>query len=101
MTRFNEAVELISVKVTVNEDGTQSFATESSVAFANKYTLGLTSWAAAVSMGLHADAQVSLRTCDYAGQQKLKLEGVEYDIEKAQSKGEFTTLTLKRRLDND
>lgn len=86
--------------MTVNEDGTQTPITESSMAFANKYTLGLTSWAAAVSMGLHADAQVSMRSCDYAGQQKLRMGGIEYDIEKASEKGEFVTLTLKRRLDN-
>lgn len=100
MTRFNEVVELLSVEVTVKDDGTQASTVKSSMAFANKYTLGLTSWAAAVSMGLHADAQVSMRSCDYAGQQKLRMGGIEYDIESAREKGEFVTLTLKRRLDN-
>ena len=55
-------------------------------------------WAAALSAGLHADAEVELRSRDYLGEQELSMDGTEYEVERVQDYGEFCRLTLKRRL---
>ena len=101
MTRFNEVIELVSVVGTeVDDCGNQVLVTETKTVFANRYTLGLASWAAARSTGLHADSQYSVRSSDYDGQQRVVVEGVEYEVENVSDKGEFTALTLRKRLPN-
>lgn len=102
MTRYNDVITLLAViNNGVDEYGNQKVKTTSKEVFANKYRMGLSAWAAAKSAGLHADAQFTVRSCDYAGESVCVADDTEYDVEKAVNKGEYTTLTLKRRLGND
>lgn len=101
MTRFTKAVELVSVALEQDAYGGFSEVETVSKAFGNRMTVGATAWAAARSTGLHADGSVQLRSCDYAGQERLRMDGVEYEVERAVDSGEFTVLTLARRLSND
>lgn len=98
--RWAATAELVDVATEVGPDGSTREARTGSTVFANVRSVGSTAWLAARSAGLHADAEVAVRTCDYAGQACVVLGGVEYEVERAAAKGEDTVLTLKRRLSN-
>lgn len=102
MTRYSEVITLVSVgEPTVDDEGNQTLERIETDVFANRYTMGLNTWAAARANGLHADARFNVRTFDYAGQQRAIHDGIEYEVERASVRGEFTTLVLKRRLGNE
>lgn len=69
--------------------------------FCNPYTVGADAWATSVDLGLRADAEVQLRTCDYAGEEEAEYHGVEYDVEKVTREGDFVRLQLGRHISND
>lgn len=100
MTRYATPVTLISSIPSQGDDGSVRIEREESVIFANPYSVGSNAWMAARSAGLHADAEIQVRTFDYSGQQIVEIEGVEYDVERVATSGDFTRLTLKKRLSN-
>ena len=101
MTRWAATATLHSVEVAVRADGSTAETRTSRDVFVNARRTGATVWAAERSAGLHDDATVQLRSCDYAGEQELSMGGVAYEVERARNDGEFTVLTLKRRLRSD
>ena len=68
--------------------------------FANVYEIGLNSYIAAQAAGLHADAELQVRTCDYDGEAIAEFDGQEYTVERATDSGEFTRLVLSKRISN-
>ena len=96
--RYGEVATLTAVRVEQRADGSFHEVRESRGVFANPYSMGATAYMAARSAGLKADAEVRLRSCDYAGEQECVFRGLAYDVERAVDSGDFTTLTLKRRL---
>lgn len=101
MPRYNLVATLCNAEVSVSDTGAaQRVLTGEREVFANKYSMGASTWAAARSAGLHADAQIALRSLEYEGEEVCIIDGVEYEVERASDRGEFTTLTLKRRLAN-
>ena len=98
--RWNKAVELIDVAFSVNAEGATVESESIRKVFANPMRVGLDKWSAARSIGLHADASVEVRSAEYSGQERCRIDGVEYEVERAADRGEWTTLTLKRRLSN-
>lgn len=99
MTRYADTITLLEYEVETDSHGNAVQTVSSSrEVFANRYTMGTTAWLAARSSGLHADCEYQLRSCDYAGEQRAIVNGVECEIESAQDTGEFTRLILKRRL---
>lgn len=99
--RWADTVDLISAELTQDAEGNQRESERSATAFCNRYAFGASSYMAAKAAGLHADARIQLRTCDYAGQQKAVFDGTEYDIEDVSQNGDVTLLTLARRASND
>lgn len=99
--RWDKTAKLVEKSVSIAEDGSAHEGSKATTVFVNVRSIGTTAWLAARSAGLHADAEVELHTCDYSGESCVVLEGVEYDVERAACKGEFTTLTLKKRLRNE
>lgn len=85
----------------MNSEGVKSdVVSAEATVFANQMHMGMESWAAARSEGLHADSSIQVRSEEYDGHNRCTLDGVEYEIERAYDTGEYTTLTLKRRLRN-
>lgn len=68
--------------------------------FANQYSIGATTFMAAQEAGLHADAEIQLRAVDYNGENIALFDGDEYTVERVESEGDFTRLTLAKRLSN-
>lgn len=103
MTRWNDTCELISSPER-HQDAEGNWVQgpqEATEVFCNRYSVGGSTWASVVDAGLRADAEVQVRSADYAGQDEVRYRGVEYDVTRVQDSGEFTRLTLGRRLSND
>ena len=68
--------------------------------FCNRYSVGADAWATSLDAGLRADAEVQLRACEYAREQTVVFDGVEYDVERVVGKGDFVRLQLGRHVSN-
>lgn len=99
--RYGLAVTLRAEAMEQDADtGRQRAVVRTRTVFGNQRTMGATSWMAQRSAGLHADAEIQVRACDYAGEPSCSIDGTEYEVERCKGQGEFVTLTLKRRLGN-
>ena len=92
---------LVGVSVVVDDSGSPRETEAEKPVFCNERHMGATDWAASRSAGLHADAQIEVRTGDYSGEGSCFYMGNEYEVERAKTLGETTLLTLKRRLRSD
>ncbi len=103
MTRWNDTIELLSMPA-LHQDASGRWVggeKEARKAFCNPYTVGAESWATAVDMGLRADYEVQLRSCEYGGETEARYRGVECDVEKVTQSGDFTRLQLGRKASNE
>lgn len=100
MTLYNRVATLESVSIGYDGAGNPAETVTERDVFVNRYSIGSSTWLAARAAGLHADAEVSLRSCDYQGEQRMTLDGIPFEIERVEDRGEFTRLTLARRLNN-
>lgn len=98
--RFNSQITLVSVNLVQQANGSFKETETKTDVFANRRSIGASVWAAERSIGLHADAEVQIRTCDYNGAQNAILDGTEYSIERVSTSGDFCILTLTNRLAN-
>lgn len=100
MSRFSSVITLIKLIPQQNEEGSFTTLQEEREVFANPFNVGLNTWAAAQSFGLKPDAVYQVRSVDYQGEESAIVDGIEYSIERAMADGDFTKLTMKKRLDN-
>ena len=100
MTLYNDVATLESVSIAYDGAGNPTETVTSRDVFVNRYSIGSSTWLAARSAGLHADVELSLRSCDYQGEQRLSMGGITYEVERVSDRGEFTRLTLARRLND-
>lgn len=99
--RFNSTATLYLESATQDASGNPVHVmSEPREVFANVYEIGLRSFIAAQSAGLHADAEIQLRNADYDGENIVEFDGKEYTVERVSEAGEFTRLTLARRVAN-
>lgn len=73
---------------------------EDAEVFFNPYRLGLSAMLAGGADGQRETAAGQVRSCDYDGQNMAVVGGAEYTVTGANDQGEFTVLTLERRLSN-
>lgn len=64
------------------------------------FSIGTGTWLAARSAGLHADAEIQVRSVDYSAQNIVVMRGEDYTVERASDTGEYTRLVLAKRLSN-
>lgn len=98
MARFSDVITLRKAVCTVRADGTPEVSNEDTDVFFNRYRLSLTSILAGGADGFRMAAAGQVRSCDYGGQQLAVLDGEEYTVNSANNQGEFTVLSLERRL---
>lgn len=98
MSGFSDVITLC--RQTIGQDGKGAVVPqiEKSDVFFNRFSIGLAERVAGASSGLKGLATGQVRSVDYDGQPTAILGGKEYTVEDAQDNGEFTTLTLSRRL---
>ena len=100
MTLFNAVASLERVSIAYDGAGNPTETVSSRDVFVDRYSIGAATWLAARAAGLHADVELSLRSCDYQGEQRLSMDGIIYEVERVSDRGEFTRLTLARRLND-
>lgn len=101
MTRWDMSLTLVKRVQEQRDDGSWAEAEPiRTKVWANRRKIGSSTWLAARSAGLHADASVQIRSFEYDGQEDVEIAGIEYTVEKAVRYGEFTVLTLAKRLPN-
>lgn len=99
--RFDSVATLFTEVVQPDEMGNlKPVKGEPHEVFVNTYSIGLSSFMAAREAGLHADAEIQLRSVDYGGENIAVLDGKDYTVERVDGSGDFATLTLARRLSN-
>ncbi len=99
--RYNSVATLYTETVEADSHGNMKpVKGEPNDVFANKYTIGASTFMAAQEAGLHADAEIELRSVDYNGENIAVFEDVEYTVENVSDYGDFVRLTLARRLSN-
>ena len=51
-------------------------------------------------LGIKPEAQIQVRSCDYADQTLVLLNGREYDVSYTSTRGDFTIITLATHIPN-
>lgn len=101
MAKFSDTIVLRDVVTSKNEEGVVTTEySDSEPIFFNRYSVSLQNRMAGAVEGLKGMAEGQVRTIEYGGQEFAILDGKEYTIEDASNQGEFTMLTLARKLSN-
>lgn len=98
--RFNAQATLIKVETALNEIGVSVETETKRDVMVNVFNHSGDASLAARAQGLRLEAVIQLRSCDYDGEQRCVFRDNEYEIESPIDTGEFTRLTLVRRLPN-
>lgn len=101
--RYNGTAVLrdVATNMTVDEEGNEvdgePIDTE---VFCNVRSVGIETWATVAELGIKPEAQIQVRSCDYADQTLVLLNGREYDVSYTSTRGEFTIITLATHIPN-
>lgn len=98
--RFNGDATLIKVEITRDENGVSHEVETTRDVMVNVFSHSGDAVLAARAQGLRLEAVIQLRSCDYDNEQRCIFRGNTYEIESPIDSGEFTRLTLVRRLNN-
>lgn len=98
--RFNAQATLIKVETSRNEIGATVETETKREVMVNVFNHSGESQLAARAQGLQLQAVIQLRSCDYKDEQRCIFRNEEYEVEGPIDTGEFTRLTLVRRLPN-
>lgn len=98
LSRWNATAVLVMVTDALNDEGSPVETHEERQVFCNLRHMGATEWQACKQAGLQADGQIQVFSSDYHGEQRVVVRGITYDIERVLEIGDYTHLTLARRL---
>lgn len=94
--RGNAVITLVAETFTQDSIGQQVASETAREVYANAFTLSATEFYAAGAEGLRPEHVYQVRSCEYAGEGKARVDGVEFDIIRVDRRGEWTRLTLGR-----
>lgn len=95
--RFNETCILVAKTYEPDDEGVQRPVDEKSEVFCNPYSVGAHTWSSMYEIGISADAEVQLRSCDYEGQRDVLYRDKWYSVEVVKEDGDFVRLTLRHQ----
>lgn len=98
--RFDAVIELVALTYAQDALGQQVATKSSRQVYANEYAVTSTEYYTAGLSGLKPERSYQVRSCDYEGESLLHVDGVEYDIVRAERRGEWTRLVCQRRAGN-
>lgn len=101
MARYADIITLKKATCEIGDNGRPIVEEEETETFFNRYKLGLSQMLMGGADGQRETAAGQIRSCDYDGQNIAILDGKEYTIKSVNDQGEFSTLTLERRLTNE
>lgn len=99
--RFNSQATLLSISTSFDEYGSPVEVQKEREVMVNVFNHSGDASLAARAQGLRLEAVLQLRSCDYHGEERCIFRDKEYEIETPNNTGEFTRLTLVRRLNNE
>lgn len=100
--RWNETCMLVKKKYEPDDEGVMQIEDEESVVFCNPFTVGAHTWSSMYEIGMSADAEIQVRSCDYSGQRDVLYRDEWYSVEIVKEEGDFTRLTLRhQKSDSD
>ena len=100
--RWNETCVLVDKEYAVDFEGVPQPTDKKETVFCNPRTVGAHTWSSMYEIGISADAQIEVRSCDYSGQRDVYYRDKWFSVEIVQEKGDFTYLTLRhQKSDSD
>ncbi len=95
--RWNETCILVEKVYEQDGEGVPHDRDVETKVFCNPRTVGAHTWSSMYEIGISADAQIQVRTCDYKGQRDVFYRGKWFSVEIVQEKGDFSVLTLRHQ----
>lgn len=96
--RWNDVATLVSHDLTQDESGAWHEGDPKRVeVFCNRRSIGAYRKSSEADVGMRAEAEIEVMTCDYDGQTEVEFMGKSYDAEPTWH-GDTTYLTLGRRI---
>ena len=100
--RWNETCVLVAKTHELDSEGVPQPTDTRTEVFCSPKVIGANTWSSMYEIGISADAQVYVRTCDYDGQRDVFYRDEWYSVETVQEKGDFTALTMRhQKSDSD
>lgn len=100
MMRSKEIIELITVSYVTDSLGNQKKVENKRKVYANEKSVGINEFYDAGTNGFKPERTFSIHTFEYANEDTLLHNGVEYKIIRAASRGESTDLVCERNVSN-
>ena len=101
MSRFADIAILRKATCTTDEEGHQEVSYEESEVFCNRYTVSLENRMRGDAEGFQGVLELQVRSCDYGGQEEVEFDGVVYTVRDTYDEGEFTRISMARRLGDE
>ena len=102
--RYNGTAILrdVATEMVVDDEGNEIEAAppNDKEVFCNVRSVGIETWATVAELGIKPEAQIQVRSCDYAGQTLVLLNGREYDVSYTTTRGDYTIITLATHIPN-
>ena len=95
--RWNETCVLVAKSYEMDSEGVPQPIDVRTEVFCNPRTVGASTWSSMYEIGISADAQIEVRTCDYSGQLDCFFRDKWYSVEIIQERGDFTVLTMRHQ----
>ena len=95
--RWNETCVLVDKVYALDREGVPQPTETRTKVFCNPRTVGAHTWSSMYEIGISCDAQIQVRTCDYADQLDVLYRGTWYSVEVTQERGDYTVLTLRHQ----
>jgi SPP1 family predicted phage head-tail adaptor len=96
--RFDAVITLIEITYAKDAIGQEIAIPNARQVYANEFMVSAEEFYDAGRNGLKAERQYQVRSCDYAGETELSVDGVWYDIIRPQRRGEWTLLTCQSKV---
>lgn len=88
---------LVAKSYEIDSEGVPHATDTRTEVFCSPKVIGASTWSSMYEMGVSADAQIYVRTCDYEGQCDVLYRNGWYSVETVQEKGDFTALTMRHQ----
>ena len=99
--RFNETCTLISTSYVPDDEGVEVPTETRSLVFCNPFSVGASTWSSMYEIGISVEAELQVRSCDYAGQRDVVFRDRRYSVEYVKEEGDFTRLILRHQQSDE
>jgi hypothetical protein len=103
--RWSDTCTLVAKSYEPDSEGVPQPREVRTEVFCNEYSIGANTWSSMYEIGISADAEIQVWTCEYSGQRDVLYKGTWYSVERVkveqQHGGDFTRLTLRHQKSDD